>query len=191
MIILPQIQWSRKAQDIACAKNILKKFQIENKIFCQNLQIYLYITPNPISRPFQFVLWRTKYLATLRDCAPLMPPNRPNGDGAWVYSDTTSSSQPAPPPTQRQGLSHRPIRIRHLPTWSASTNGRQGEQLPANPFCGLKGEIRLFISSCSVVTWGKRKTDEYKVWKMKKHLQLLRYSSEIMISHKVRKDSSN
>ena len=41
------------------------------------------------------------------------------------------------------------------------------EQLPANPFCRLKGEIRLFISSCSVVTWGegRRMNTKFEKWR--------------------------
>ena len=59
---------------------------------------------------------------------------------------------------------------------------RTREQLSANPFCGLKGEIRLFISSCSVVTWGKRRRMNTKFWKMKRRLKQ-RSGGEIMFSN--------
>ena len=59
---------------------------------------------------------------------------------------------------------------------------RTREQLSANPFCGLKGEIRLFISSCSVVTWGKRRRMNTKFWKMKRSLKQ-RSGGEIAFSN--------
>ena len=59
---------------------------------------------------------------------------------------------------------------------------RTREQLSANPFCGLKGEIRLFISSCSVVTWGKRRRMNTKFWNMKRSLKQ-RSGGEIMFSN--------
>ena len=59
---------------------------------------------------------------------------------------------------------------------------RTREQLSANPFCGLKGEIRLFISSCSVVTWGKRRRMNTKFWKMKRRLKQ-RSGGEIMFTN--------
>ena len=99
----------------------------------------------------------TKYLSTLRAPAPLMPPNRPNGDGACVSQcpDTPAHHQNHHRPTEArveqidQSQSGIRSRDRNRPMRDEE---RTREQLSANPFCRLKGEIRLFISSCSAVT---------------------------------------
>ena len=87
MTILPQISVEYNRMEYSMHAYV-QQISFENKIFGQNCnhQISLEeqdITGNLINRPFQFELC-TKYLSTLRGCAPLMPPNRPNGDGACV-----------------------------------------------------------------------------------------------------------
>ena len=177
MTILPQISVEYNCRE--CSIHVyVQQTSFENKIFGQNSnhQISLEeedITGSLINRPFQFVLC-TKYLSTLRDCAPLMPPNRPNGDGACV-------SQCPDTPAHHQNH-HRPTEARveqidqsQSGIWSRDRNRpmrdeeRTREQLSANPFCRLKGEIRLFISSCSAVTCrGNGDGWIQSFWKMKK-----------------------
>ena len=87
-----------------------------------------------------------------------------NQGKGWLVDQSEGSIQPRDP--------CRPIR----------SEEKTREQLSANPFCGLKGEIRLFISSCSVVTWGKRRRMNTKFWKMKRRLKQ-RSGGEIMFTN--------
>ena len=64
------------------------------------------------------------------------------------------------------------------------------DQLSANPFCGLKGEIRLFISSCSVVTWGEGRRMNTKFEKLRPSLEPSHaFSVAIAESKKLSKDT--
>ena len=109
----------------------------------------------------------TKYLSTLRAPAPLMPPNRPNGDGACVCPAQTpdhhhNNRQP------RQGLTRRPIRWLHSVTWLVSTNHKRGKNtwtIVGQSILRVKGRNQAFYQLMFCGHLGETETDEYKVLK--------------------------